>query len=256
MAGPHVRQAAQCIKLLIVRRLGQRFEPIPPIHTSFPLSRIFSSLPTSAQASTSSLPQSSVMQNGDSYDSKMLEDPKFQAGFNMWNHIRELEKKIESLQREMELKVARKQVMIEEVLERSNEEKKAHTRTREEVQSLEKAIAEERKAIEGQKKEIEKVKSQAESWKLKYNGEKDNVASARSEISDLRDKITSKESTIDEMKSAGSQLRERYAASKDKIRDLRAESSNLNRLLTETNARLSELEGFATGFSELDEEHL
>lgn len=28
MAGPHVRQAAQCIKLLIVRRLGQRFEPI------------------------------------------------------------------------------------------------------------------------------------------------------------------------------------------------------------------------------------
>jgi predicted nucleic acid-binding Zn-ribbon protein len=82
------------------------------------------------------------------------------------------------------------------------------------------------------------------------------VANAWREVDSLQGKITSKESTINEMKSAGLQLRERYAASKDKIRDLRAESSNLNQSLTETKGRLSELEAFATGFSEVDEEHL
>lgn len=146
--------------------------------------------------------------------------------------------------------------MIEEVLERSNVEKEAHTRTREGVQSLERAIAEKSKTIDGLKEEIEKAQSKAESWKLKYARERDNVACARSEINDLQDRVNRRESTIKELQSIESDLRERHAVLEVRIRDMRTESTNLNQLLTATNARLNELEGFATGFSELDEKHL
>ncbi|KAL4907246.1 fungal-specific transcription factor domain-containing protein [Aspergillus multicolor] len=175
----------------------------------------------------------------------MSGDPSFQAGFHLWKHKEELENQLE-----------RKKLIIEEILERNKEEKNAHSRTREEIQSLEQAIAKERRVIEAQKEVIEKIKSQAESWKSKYLGEKDHVASAQSKIVGLQGEITSRESTINDMKSAGTQLRERLTASRDRIKDLQIECSNSNRLLAEANTRLSELEGFATGFSELDEEHL
>ncbi|KAJ5578817.1 hypothetical protein N7450_007684 [Penicillium hetheringtonii] len=211
---------------------------------------------TSAQPSTLSLVQASVAQGSDSYDNNIVQDPKFQAGFQMWSRTRELEEQIETLKREMERMASRKQVMIEEVLERSNVEKEAHTRTREGVQSLERAIAEKSKTIDGLKEEIEKAQSKAESWKLKYARERDNVACARSEINDLQDRVNRRESTIKELQSIESDLRERHAVLEVRIRDMRTESTNLNQLLTATNARLNELEGFATGFSELDEKHL
>ncbi|KAL4878329.1 hypothetical protein BJY04DRAFT_221266 [Aspergillus karnatakaensis] len=175
----------------------------------------------------------------------MSDDPNFQAGFKLWKDQEELKNQLE-----------KKNVMIEQMLEHNKEEKNAHSRTREGIQSLEQALAEERRVIAGQNKEIEKIKSQAESWKLKYLGEKDHVASGQSEIVGLRGEITSKESTINDMKSAGTQLRDRLTASKDRIKDLRAECSNSQRLLEEAKTRLSELEGFATGFSESSEEQL
>ncbi|KAL5356912.1 hypothetical protein BJX96DRAFT_172045 [Aspergillus floccosus] len=198
---------------------------------------ILASSPALAQSSTSGLLQTSL-QDGDSYNSQMVHDPNFLAGLQMVNRNKQLEEELAALQKEMQLKLERKRVTIDEVLECSNEEKKAHIRTKE------------------KKKQIKSLQSQAESLQSKYADEKDKVASARRETDGLRQQITSKESTINELKSAGSQLKERYAVSKDKIRELRAENSDLDQKLGELKDRVSELEGFATGFIDLDEDHL
>ncbi|KAF9889316.1 hypothetical protein FE257_007425 [Aspergillus nanangensis] len=211
--------------------------------------------PAILQPFTSSPPQTSA-QNGDSYDSQTAQDPKFLAGYQAASRIKQLEEQIADLWKEMQLKIEKNRIAIDEVVDRRNEEKEAHKRTKEMVQSLEKAIKKEKNAFDGQKEEIKSLQSEAKSLQSRYSEERGRVASAWSEIDDLKQKITSRESTITELKSAGSQLKERYAASKDRIRELRAESSDLNQLLTDNTTRLSKLEGFATGFIELDEDHL
>ncbi|EAU34462.1 predicted protein [Aspergillus terreus NIH2624] len=202
------------------------------------------SSPALAQSSTSRLPQTS-MQDGSSYDSQMAQNPSFLAGLQVINDKMQLQERLQ-----------RKQAAFEEVMEINNKEKEAHSRTKEEVQSLKNDIKEKDKAIDKQTEQIKSLQSQAASLQSKYEDERHKVADAHGEIGGLLQQIASKDSKIDELKSAGSQLRERYTASKDKIKQLQAENSDLDQRLRAATDRVRELEGFATGFIELDENHL
>lgn len=210
------------------------------------------SSPALAQSSTSRLPQT-ALQDGGSYDSQPVPNAEFIAAIQFMNRNKELEEKLATLEKEAEVKIGKKQVALDEVLDSRDKEKKAHLRTREKVQSLENEIKEEKKAFDKQTEQIKSLQSDVASFQSKYEVEKHKVANARSENDNLRQQIASRESTITELKSAGSRLKEQYTASKDKIKQLQAENSDLDQRLKAATDRVRELEGFATGFIDVDE---
>ncbi|GES62484.1 hypothetical protein ATEIFO6365_0005046100 [Aspergillus terreus] len=201
------------------------------------------SSPALAQSSTSRLPQTSV-QDGGSYDSQM-QNPSFLAGMQVINDKMELQKQLE-----------RQEVAFEEVMKINNKEREAHSRTKEEVQSLKNEIKEKNKAFDKQTEQVKSLQSQAASLQSKYEDERHKVADAHGEIGGLFQKIASKDTQIDELKSAGSRWKEKYAVSTNKIKELEAKNSDLDQRLKAATDRVRELEGFATGLHDLDENQL
>ncbi|KAL4896016.1 hypothetical protein BDV59DRAFT_210712 [Aspergillus ambiguus] len=183
----------------------------------------------------------------------MLPDTLSQPGYEITEAIKE---RITDLEKELLEKEKRRQIHVEKLVETITRETSAHKYTKQQVQSLEKAISEKNEALYEKAEETRKLTSHAGSLQTKYTNETEKVAKAQRDIKSLQGDITGKRSEINKLENTISAMKKEHAAATCLIEKLQAEISTMNGLLGDTRKRLQQLEGFATGFSEIEEDRL
>lgn len=190
-------------------------------------------------------------------------DASFEKVFAVFDEITHLQRQLESrdeelarLKEEIKDKDKKKEIAINEMFGANQKEKSKHDEILGRVRSLETSVQEKEAALVEQNRTADSLTNQLESLKSSYAEEKAKVTQAHDDIDTLQQNLKDKDATIDKMKAAGSELKQILSTTKKKVKDLEETKTSLEESLHTNVARLSELEGFAVGYEEGEEDSL
>ena len=144
------------------------------------------------------------------------------------------------------------QVNMEYYEKLKSEQKSAET----ERDNLQYLLAEKIKDLEERAQEIESLRAKVAKLQSDYSQEKAKVAKSSAEITDLQKNVKERDTRIEKMHSAGSNLKTALSDQRKKNEDLKKEMTLLHEKEQKSLNQLQKLEGFAVGYTEVNEDEM